>query len=224
MSDRTDPPVDQPLRAEELRRRLASWSVDRLVDLVMDLAQSDWDLHVRVDRHVRAREDPAATARALWRAIDLTLLTGPVEWHAVSTFITGLDVALADVVAFGREHPADAMALLHHLLAGLPAVFDGFGGEDELACFCEELAERSVEVAARGGLPLRESLEPLLRAFVEDTYGHFEKIPDALARALTRVPGAARAELYGCAMQLAGDARSSLVAETLESFAAQTRA
>lgn len=212
------------MRYEDLRRRLETWSVDRLVDLVMDLAQSDWELHRRIDRHVIAREDPDATSASLRGAIDLALAVRFVEWDEVASFVTRLDAVVADIAAFGRDHPAPALELLRYFVVKLPSVFDNVHGEDELSQVCEDLAAQSVKLASRAGLPLRGAVEPLLRAYGDDGYGYFDRVPEAVARELREAPEDVRAELADCAMEVAGETRDSHVAKRLEGWARQMRA
>lgn len=209
-----------PMGYDELRARLRAWPAERLVDLLVDLAQSDWELHTRIDRLLAGRDAPEATALALRASIDRALAVHSVEWNAVSLFIAGLDVVVADLLAFGREHPAPALDLLRYFITALPRVFDAVQGEDELAVFADHLAAESLRLAVRAGLPLQELVEALLHTYIADQYGYLEHVPDVLGRELANALGPDGMDLSALVLQITGDARNSYQAENLEKLAA----
>lgn len=213
------PVTRQPMRLEALRALLSSWSTDRLVNLVMDLVASDWELHRRIDRLVVGAADPEEAARSLEVAMHHALAVHSVEWDQVDAFVSKLDCIVGDIAAFGRDEPRRAIQLLLAFVAALPRVFEAVHGEDELSSVCEDLATKAVSLATRVDAPMSDTVEPLLRAFLDDGYGYFDRVPGTLAGLLAKLPISARRELAASVLRIAGDAKNTRGAETLEGLA-----
>jgi len=110
-------------------------------------------------------------------------IPGGVDWHQVPLYICQLEIILSKIQLLGINDPAQALATVRYFLERIPSTFDRVQDKDELGIFCRELAEAACELVVSAKLPIAETANQLLDAWVRDKYGRFTKIPHILAEA-----------------------------------------
>ena len=106
-----------------------------------------------------------------------------VDWREVPGYIGRLERLLGDIRSFTEGYPAEGVAVLRYFVKTIPQVFDRIADEEQLACFCRELAEVALVLASRVEGAVREVAEELLAVYVADDYGRFGDVPELLVEA-----------------------------------------
>ena len=177
---------DGPLPADRLRTYLAGLPGERLVELLVELAEADPDLEARLLLQAEtATAPPAKLARVLERALADALRTGDYigyrEMDAWAGRVDGVIDRLADAVAAGQPQAAGVLALVPQLIAGLEAAVEHCDDDGHIAL----LLERAVDLlagAAEAACPAPQALARLVVALDLDS-GYAEVGPPAGALA-----------------------------------------
>lgn len=169
--------------AEDVRRELASWSREELLDFVTDCAAELPAAHDRLRRRVASKGSAAvATFKAqIARALDVR----EVKWNQVAEFVASLDAILVDVVRLGERQPGEAVEVALWFIGQIPTVVDAVDGEDELANFCTEAASAVALMVRNDGLDRLAVAGRLLDLHAADGYGVASELPGIGAALVT---------------------------------------